>query len=241
MNAYGAGLIGADMIIPPDNPWREMVRDVQGPQNRHQIQVLKHDRLVYLRTLKCASTFFFYNFQSWGWQPINFYDIDWANDHVFSYIMEPIERRHKGIAEWISMQGHREQFYRDAAYRQIIALTPALDMHSVAMTNIYGQFVNMIDWIPMTDFSPAAVTDFTDRLLWDHGIHSRGRWDQTSTHASDPDMKQLQQDVATLYRETVQKDIIAWYFYQDILLHTRVIERFDHRQIHWTDMSWLRR
>ena len=229
------------MIIPQENPWRETVRETQGPQNRHQIMVLKHGRLVYLRTLKCASTFFFHNFQAWGWQPINFYEIDWANDHVFSHLMDPIERRHKGIAEWIGMQGDIDKFYHDTSYRKIVAYVPALDMHSVAMTDIYGRFVNMIDWIPMTDFSQSAVIDFTNRLLWDHGIQAQSLWDYGSTHASDPAMKKLQQDVASLYKETQLKDIIAWYFHQDILLHNQVISRFDHRQIHWADMSWLRR
>ena len=154
--------------------------------------------------------------------------------------MEPIQRRHKGIAEWINLRGAVDDFRHNEAYRTVIASVPALDMHSASLHDLYGKFVHMIDWIPMTDFSPGAVIDFTNRLLWDHGISAQKLWDMSSVHHSDNDMKLLQQQVAELYQNLENKDLIMWYFYPDILLHSRVIERFDHRQSDWGDMSWLR-
>jgi hypothetical protein len=63
------------------------------------LTVFKKNKLVYVSTLKCGHTFYCQVVKENHWTKINFNDIDWSSDHVFGFIMDPIELHLKGLAE----------------------------------------------------------------------------------------------------------------------------------------------
>ena len=148
------------------------------------IQALTCGPLTYVRTLKCASTFFWETFKKIGWWEIKFNDIEWKNQRVFSHILDPDQRRHKGVAEYIDMNDAYDLFYHNETFRKFVAHTPALDQHSVSYHDQYGNYCNQIDWIPLTGRSYEQSVAKTDQLLRYYGIKIFNNWNWDRAHPS---------------------------------------------------------
>lgn len=194
--------------------------------------------LVYVRTLKCASTFFWETFKKLGWWEIKFDEIDWKNQHVFSHMLDPDQRRHKGVAEYIDMNDAYDLFYHNETFKKFIAHTPSLDQHSTSYYDQYGNYCNQIDWIPLSGRSHAEVVAKTDLLLQHHGIKVFNRWDWGRIHPSSDRQKKLQKDLEDLWCKD-QPFWTSWYLERDRLLYHRVMAKFNHDGATWPETSWL--
>ena len=111
------------------------------------IEIYRNGSLVYVRTLKCASTYYSDEFERNGWLQETFKDINWDTDHMFSFIMDPLNRRIKGLAGFITMYPLTEClldqpsiFLKKLAY---------LDFHSAPYHITYHGYERKIDWIPI--------------------------------------------------------------------------------------------
>ena len=203
--------------------------------------------LVYVRTLKCASTFFWNSFKKLGWWEIEFDQIDWKNQQVFSHMMDPDHRRHKGVAEYINMYNSYDLFYQNETFRKFIAHIPSLDQHSVSYHDQYGNYCNLIDWIPLSGRSHEftwwltheEVVAKTDLLLRHYGIKVFNNWAWDQKNISTDRQKKLEKDLQELWCKD-QPNWINWYLQRDRGLYRRVISKFNHDAATWIDSSWLR-
>ena len=195
--------------------------------------------LVYVRTLKCASTFFWTSFKKLGWWEIEFKSIDWRDQHVFSHMIEPVQRRHKGVAEYINMYDAYDLFSLTDAFKKFIAHIPTLDQHSVSYHDQYGNYCNIIDWIPLSDHSHEESIAKTDLLLRHHGIKVFDRWNWNQTHCSPDRQKKLEKDLEELWNKD-QPHRGDWYLRRDRELYQRVISKFNYDGATWAESSWLR-
>jgi hypothetical protein len=202
------------------------------------IQTMSCGPLVYVRTLKCASTFFWETFKKIGWWEIKFNDIDWKNQRVFSHILDPDQRRHKGVAEYINMNDAYDLFYHSETFRRFVAHTPALDQHSVSYHDQYGNYCNQIDWIPLTGRSHEQSVAKTDQLLRYNGIKVFDRWSWDREHLSTDRQKKLQKDLEDLWCKD-QPFWLDWYLHRDRDLYRRIVEKFNHDSETWHESSWL--
>jgi len=203
--------------------------------------------LVYVRTLKCASTFFWNSFKKLGWWEIDFEKIDWKHQHVFSHMMDPVQRRHRGVAEYINIHDAYDLFYQNETFSKFIAHIHGLDQHSLSYHDQYGNYCNLIDWIPLTGRSHGATwwltheetVAKTDLFLQHHGIKVFDRWDWERVHKSTDRQKKLQKDIQELW----SKDQPAWgdwYLQRDRELYDRGISKFNYDAVTWPESSWLR-
>ena len=203
--------------------------------------------LVYVRTLKCASTFFWDSFKKLGWWGIEFDKIDWKNQHVFSHIMDPDKRRHKGVAEYINMYNAYDLFYQNETFKKFIAHVPSLDQHSISYHDQYGNYCNLIDWIPLSGRSheftwwltPEESVAKTDLLLRHHGVKVFDRWAWDRINSSSDRQKQLEKDLGELWQKD-QPNWTSWYLQRDRELYNRVISKFNYEAATWAESSWLR-
>jgi hypothetical protein len=202
--------------------------------------------LVYVRTLKCASTFFWDSFKNLGWWEIEFDSIDWKNQQVFSHMMDPDHRRHKGVAEYINMYDAYDLFYHNETFRKFIAHVPSLDQHSISYHDQYGNYCNLIDWIPLSgrshDFtwwlSPEESVAKTDLLLRHYGVKVFDRWAWDRKNGSSDRQKKLEKDLEELWCKD-QPHQGDWYLERDRLLYNRVISKFNYNGATWPETSWL--
>jgi len=197
--------------------------------------------LVYVRTLKCASTFFWKSFRRFGWVDIAFDQIDWQRQQVFSHIMDPRMRRIKGIAEFVWMNHAQDQLATDPAYRTFVQQTPVLDNHTVSYYENFGDHCDQIDWIPLIPNAPRQqVADLTSLMLFDHGVKIFKRWQWGEQHASEADKRQIQKQVVECLDSASDTSAVDQYLHQDTVLYQRVLNRFKPDGRTWAEVSWLR-
>ena len=195
---------------------------------QHQsIDCCRWKNLVYVRTLKCGSEFFYRNFtQTAGWTPVKWDDITWDKDHVFSYIMDPIERRHKGVAEFVVMNNGADLLFNNPAFSAYIQQVPCLDEHSASLHNLYGDRVNCMYWIPLLSDHSVAITA-TDELLESSG-HPLIVWNKEFTHTTANYMDDIYNRVKELWNQAnVIKGFARSYFEKDLELFTKTKKAYD--------------
>ena len=195
--------------------------------------------LVYLRTLKCASTFFWTSFSRFGWVEIAFDQINWQQQRVFSHIIDPDLRRIKGVAEFVWMNHAQDQLATDPAYQTFIQQTPALDAHTVSHYENFQDHCDQIDWIPIDDSNHQTAADLTSLMLFDHGIKIFNRWSWQHRHTGNADKKSIAQQVTKCLMHADTPDVDK-YLQQDRVLYQRVLDRFNPGGKSWAEVSWLR-
>jgi len=109
----------------------------------------RYGRLVYVRTLKCASSFYYGNLtMNYGWTPMAYRNIDWEHDHVFSHVMDPVTRNLKGKLEHLLITG-QENLLSSAKFLMFVRDICFFDEHSISYQDVYGDRRGEIDWIPL--------------------------------------------------------------------------------------------
>lgn len=203
---------------------------------RRHIFCLRKDKLVYARTLKAGSEFFYKNFQDAGWAEVPFDSIDWDNETVFSYIMDPIQRRHKGISEIIIATGTSKLVLSNKKnIGKLVRMIPFLDAHSASLHNIYGPYVKKMHWLLMTSDHSVAIGE-TERFLTQHGV-SVPEWNTEHTHATGSYMNEIYNHVKLLWEsndeqqygiaEPTVDDSVRNYFQPDIDLYREVKAQYE--------------
>lgn len=212
-----------------------------GYVHRHAIQVCAAGPLVYIRNLKSASTFFYRNLtQVYGWEEISWQDIDWRKHHVFGHLQDPVERRHKGVAEFIVMNQVQDLFDESQKFRNFIRHAPVFDEHTSSYHDTYGNLCYHIDWIPLQGRKHSEVIKATEKLLEHYGISADDRWNYEYVHVANPDKKRIELELKQLYEQETEPDWLGWYLHNDRLLHQTVVKKFDYNGSTWSQMSWLR-
>ncbi len=223
-------------------PFSPLARRAEGgPSNRGRIEACidPSNQLVYLRTLKCASTFFYNNFvRTLGWRELAWTDIDWRTHHVFSHMLDPVKRRHKAVAEFITICGlNTDEFLGDPRVQRFIQYLPVLDNHSSSYHDLYGYACYSIDWIPLSQDFKTNIKS-TELLCQAHGHDYQGKWSNEHVHLGTPAKKNLEQILENLWGANPDE----WthnYLERDLKLYRRVINQFRHTANNWPDMSWL--
>ena len=195
--------------------------------NERAIDCARWNHLVYARTLKCGSEFFYRNFtQTAAWQPIAWQEINWEKDLVFGHVMDPVQRRHKGIAEYLFITGCIDMLLENDDFAHMISQVPCLDEHSACMRDIYGDRVNDLHWIPMSQSDHQLAQRLTDRLLEAHG-HAKLEWNTEFVHTTEnylgPAYRKLQQ----LWEEQEIIGLARFYFQEDIGIYLEALRAHD--------------
>jgi hypothetical protein len=210
--------------------------------DRDGIQCLTNGPMVYVRNLKCASTFFGSSFEKyWRWEPILWGDINWKYQHVFGHMLDPLERRIKGIAEYINLHSLHELFHSDINFQDFVKNTVAFDEHSNSYYDTFGNLVYHIDWIPISGYTHEQVIEFTERLMRHYGIRTLKNWDWGNVHLTHPEKKVTTQKLKQLCDwQSQPPQAIQWYFERDIKLYQHIHKKFDPMATHWSETTWLR-
>lgn len=215
-----------------------------GHRYRYYIMACSCGPVVYLRSLKTASTFFYNNLvQNHGWEEIVFDKIDWDRQWVFSHIIDPVERRHKAFAEYLSMTGTVNLFYENSNFRNMLKTLPMLDVHSVSLHDYFGSRIRNIDWIPLVKDHSENIR-ITEKLLTEMANMRLFYWDLEFAHVSPREKNQLAQDIAQDWAETSADNGIpdvTWnYLDRDQALYREVLSKFTPNEKNWEQVTWLK-
>ncbi len=230
------------MTIIARDPVQQRLLDKRrlGYMWRRHIQCCSAGPLVYVRNLKCGSTFFWNNFtRTWGWSEIAWENIDWKNQRVFGHIMDPLRRRVKGIAEYLHMTDFAHDFENNQKFQNFVLGIPSLDIHSSSYHDQFGNLAWHIDWIPVHGHDNTSVITLTEKLLSHWGLETLDRWNYGWTHNSTKEKKHTEDVINQLVSVSFQSETISWYFHNDIQLWNTVNKKFNAAATRWPEISWL--
>ena len=114
----------------------------------HQAPILQspNQKLVYIPTLKCASSYYTKTFYDHGWKQIDQSDIDWDNQYTFGFLIDPLSRYAKGAATDMSEMG-MENIIMNFVGSRFWEFPPILGIHTVPITCMYKSVYNKINWL----------------------------------------------------------------------------------------------
>ena len=124
-------------------------------------------------------------------------DIDWDQDVVFSYIMDPIKRRHKGLGEYIVANNLQSKLFNDPEFRKILTHVPYLDEHSASLHCLYKGAVDKIHWMFLDDDHNVGI-DQTEKFLQSHG-HPPISWNPEYRHTTENYLQDIYQEIKLLW------------------------------------------
>jgi len=191
----------------------------------------KKDNLVYTYVLKNASTYYSNLLKYNNWDRILYRDINFNKHHVFGFIMDPINRYFKGLAEDITNNiNNTEEFFTNNNSNEFIFLSG----HCVPISLTYIDFYKNIDWIPL-DIGIES-DQFFKKLLEHHGIDFN--FDNVFDYKSTSEKINLYKKLKDMF---INNDILHKVLHKDILLYNSVIENFNPNGSDWNSISWLKK
>lgn len=205
--------------------------------------VFSCDYVTYISTLKCGSSFFTATFEkNFRWPKIHFDDIRWDHSHVFSFMIEPLTRRYKAIAEWLSQNRLTNEFYVNPELQKFVLTKPIIDIHSYGYVYNYYDYSQQIDWIP-TDVvgSHNDIKNLVSIMMEKNYISVMDKWaTAANANISSSYKKKLEFRIKEMFEENPSQEILD-YLAPDVELYNNVIERFNPCGKTWDEISWLRK
>lgn len=110
-------------------------------------KLYRHGNLVYARSFGVDEHHWVNFFISLGWQPITIDEVNWDLDHVFSFIIDPVERRNRALVESIVVSG-TGHLIDDPGFQKLICYLPMSGLNSMSLTDIWQDYTNKITWLP---------------------------------------------------------------------------------------------
>lgn len=150
-----------------------------------QIYCARHQNLIFVKNLKCAGSMFYQNLIStFGWEPIQYNDIDWLQDRVIAHIMDPMERRLKGLVTMLKVRGLLEDYIDNRDHLSILKYSFALDPHTINYTDFFGKNIDKIDFLPLSRNRADNIEMFVNHVnhMLEKSHLSLENWNQAYTN-----------------------------------------------------------
>jgi hypothetical protein len=205
------------------------------PYSRYNVHIYRYQNLVYFATLKCASTFYTTLLIDNGWNRITWDNIDWTNDHVFGFMLEPVKRWFKGLQQ--DIQNEESRSFANTAYQVIEnywSHSFLVTNHTLPITTALGHRAYQVDWIPLID----KDSNFAQlRKLCDKYGVTVEIGPNTDPHFSDGSKLLKQEHIERSFKH----GNVMWELFlaKDIDLYQQVYNNFNAQGQTWNQTSWL--
>jgi len=199
------------------------------------VACLRMEKLVYVRYEISKGSFYHPTLQYNQWTELNFNDINWHEDHVFSFILPPLDRYISGIAFDLFYNPDLMDILLDKGpdlLKRLLIITP----HSIPVHNIFFDHANNIDWIP-------AGVGFNDqsnfkKLLDHHSLEIE--WNADVTRNGWKTILSIKEKIRGLLENDIgignrhMWSMLA----KDLDLYKKILDNFDDSAASWPDVSW---
>lgn len=206
----------------------------------YNVHLYRYENLVYVATFKCASTYYTTLLQSNGWNRIVWEEINWDKDHVFGFLIDPVVRYVKALAEdYINEESTElEQLILNFLEKSLPRST-LITFHSIPISVCLKEYTKKIDWIPIDrNFNHHSL--FL-KLLDKHNVTLYHYGDMVDSHIGTEYKKDLEKKILTFFNYRNKHISFKLLFCEDLELFDQVKNKIDPKGIHWDSISWLRR
>ena len=194
-------------------------------------QVWRQGNLVYVNHPKCASSYFTHTFQTNQWQFVAFQDIRWGHDQVFGFIMDPVTKYLKGIAQdfW--------DWYPDRTPEILAHLSiwikhhTFVGWHNMPLSLKLQKYMYQVHWFPL-DLPGITAMDLVQGFL-QHHAHSV-TFQPEPAHVSTPAKIEIFKQIKEKFGELSQsaRQVLA----KDIDLYNQVCESINVNGRDWKEI-----
>jgi hypothetical protein len=215
------------------------MNQIEQALKEYNVHVYRYQNLVYIATFKCASTYYTTLLQSNGWSRIQWDDIDWNRDHTFGFLIDPVTRYVKALAEdYINEENTDFEQILFTYLEKALTRSTLLTYHSIPICTSLKQYVNKIDWIPIdTGFNHHSILL---TLLDHHRVVLSHYGDMVDPHIGTSYKKELEQRMFNILNSKVKHISYQLLLSEDIELFERVKTKINPNGILWDNISWLR-
>lgn len=144
-------------------------------------EICVYKDLAFVPIAKCAYVYYTTLFNNLGWEKVSLKDVDLKNIKLFGVVMHPLQRRLKGISQWLVFSYQKNQnsnfltnpWIKSSApdidwdqlfidiqstyLKNIIRSVFISDVHSMPYSLEFGSLLDKINWIPMDIMSDNDV------------------------------------------------------------------------------------
>ena len=155
-------------------------------------RVCVYKNLAFVPIAKCAFRYYTTMFTDLGWELVNLNQLDVENTNFVGVVMHPLQRRLKGLTEWImesyamhapvkslnnpwgyeDMEIDWAQLKSDIKtkyFKKLVESVNIGDNHSQPYSVLFGNFLNKVNWIPMDVMSSDQVKISMMKFFHSHG------------------------------------------------------------------------
>jgi hypothetical protein len=155
----------------------------------HDFWCSPDQRLVYTAMLKCASCYFRDAFPQNGWTQIQFDTIDWDQQIVFGFMMEPRRRHVKGLVEDLGHDGWLSGIKVSDFDKCFSKRYPCIGVHTLGYHQVYGAYTQRIKWLPLD--TARLEQSSLENFLRTHGVSWSWSVVDANVHRSVPEQLDL--------------------------------------------------
>jgi hypothetical protein len=209
----------------------------------YNVHICRKNNLVYLASLKAASTYYKSLLVSNGWDTIQFDSIDWKRDHVFGFIADPVTRYIKAITEDFFNE-ETEYLVEDPEFQNLLRKIVSrhkkqcfvLTYHSLPLSITLGDYAKKVDWIPLSENIPSDKL-FT-KLCEKYIITLDYTLETIDHHVSTEHKLLIYNELKLLFGDgNYFRDMVLA---KDIDLYNDVKSKININGTTWDEISWLR-
>ena len=107
----------------------------------------RHRNLVYAKSFGSEDVYWTNLLTTLGWQPLSFDQVKWGEDHVFSFIIDPIKRRTRTLVDYL-LQNNCAYLLDDQNFSNFVKWLPIVNINSMSYQDIWQEYCSQITWIP---------------------------------------------------------------------------------------------
>lgn len=212
--------------------------------------VCMYKNLAYVPVPKCAYMYHTTLFTNLGWKKVPLHQVDIENTKFFGLLTNPLQRRLKGITQWItqcyeidepkqsednpwikvSSEVDWKQLHDDLKtkyFNRLLSTIYVGDIHSLSYAETFGNLLHKVNWIPMDALSDNEVKTSMMNFFNLHGHDIQLPLNDARLHVSPKNKLELFDYVKTAFHSDPDN---IYYFYKiysnDLKLYYNLLDTF---------------
>jgi hypothetical protein len=214
------------------------------------LAICVYENLAYVPVPKCAQCYYGTVFNNLGWKKVMLSDVDIENTTFFGTMMHPLQRRLKGITEWLvdsyrigelemSTANPWMQVLRDVNWSQLksdiktthfknmLKSLTVGDSSSMPYTTMFGSLLNKVNWIPMDTMTSDQAKISMMKLFNLHGHSIQLPLGDQHIHVSSANQLEIFEIIKSIFYNNPEQHYNLYKFYgNDLKFYYNLLDNF---------------
>lgn len=174
----------------------EQLENMDHWRNRCFRGIYKKNNLVFIAMYKCASSSYISYLKKQKWEEIEFEQINFDTMHVFGFILDPMNRRLKGLTEILSRSYNKQyddivELLKQDNFCTFLNYITMVDAHTIPYWILFGEHLTKINWIPLECYTHNETFTLFQQICKQNSIQLDNKFEPVVKNVSDKNKKQI--------------------------------------------------